>query len=250
MSRHTSLPNALNCHILDICLRALVTPATIWASVTLVTGQTKSMGQSEPDIILMSLVLHGEIVTRCNTIPLQHADPGEHSPASRIRHRQARSRSRSYDSVSPRRHSPSTFSSRGKRKKSHKKRNHSSTSISSSRRSSSSSSSESERDRKQHKSKRRRRNTLNHIHPSVIRVRRSTRGRGVLLLLLPLCLLRFLQTLLLLLGEVQPRGLLLQLVSILNPLLGLRVRRNTGIISVFMRIVMTNLIRIRRMLRT
>ena len=33
------------------------------ASVTLVTGQTKSMGQSEPDIIQMSLVLHGEIVT-------------------------------------------------------------------------------------------------------------------------------------------------------------------------------------------
>ena len=31
--------------------------------ITLVTGQTKSMGQSEPDIILMSLVLHGEIVT-------------------------------------------------------------------------------------------------------------------------------------------------------------------------------------------
>ena len=29
----------------------------------LVTGQTKSMGQSEPDITLMSLVLHGEIVT-------------------------------------------------------------------------------------------------------------------------------------------------------------------------------------------
>ena len=40
-----------------------------------------------------------------NTIPLQHADPGEHSPASMIRHRPARSRSRSYDSVSPRRHS-------------------------------------------------------------------------------------------------------------------------------------------------
>ena len=37
--------------------------ATLWASITLVTGQTKSMGQSEPDIILMSLVLHGEIVT-------------------------------------------------------------------------------------------------------------------------------------------------------------------------------------------
>ena len=63
MLRHTSFPNALICHILNIGLRALVTPATLWASVTLVTGQTKSMGQSEPDIILMSLVLHGEIVT-------------------------------------------------------------------------------------------------------------------------------------------------------------------------------------------
>ena len=54
---------ALNCDILDIGLRASVTPATLWASVTLVTGQTKSMGQSEPDITLMFLVLHGEIVT-------------------------------------------------------------------------------------------------------------------------------------------------------------------------------------------
>ena len=43
--------------------------------------------------------------TRRNTIPLQHANPGEHSPASMIRHRPARSRSHSYDSVSPRRHS-------------------------------------------------------------------------------------------------------------------------------------------------
>ena len=43
--------------------RSSVIPATVWASVTLVTGQTKSMGQSEPDITLMSLVLHGEIVT-------------------------------------------------------------------------------------------------------------------------------------------------------------------------------------------
>ena len=94
--------------------------------------------------------------TRHNTIPLQHADPGEHSPASMIRHRPARNRSRSYDSVSLRRH------------------------------------------------RRRRRNTLHHIHPSVIRVRRSTRGRGVPLHLLPLCLLPFLQILLLLLGEVQP----------------------------------------------
>ena len=48
---------------LGIGLRASVTPATLWASVTLVTGQTKSMGQSETDIILMFFVLHGEIVT-------------------------------------------------------------------------------------------------------------------------------------------------------------------------------------------
>ena len=89
--------------------------------------------------------------TRRNTIPLQHADPGEHSPASMIRHRPARRRSRSYDSVSPRRHSRSTSCSRGKKKKSHKKRKHSSTSSSSTCRSSSSS--ESERERKRHKSK-------------------------------------------------------------------------------------------------
>ena len=91
--------------------------------------------------------------TPCNIIPLQHADPGDHSPASMIRHRPARSRSRSYDSVSPRRHSRSTSRWRGKKKKSHKKRKHSSTSSSSSCRSSSSSSSESERERKRHKSK-------------------------------------------------------------------------------------------------
>ena len=42
-------------------------------------------------------------ITHRNTIPLRHTDPGEHSPASMIRHRRARSRSRSYDSVSPRR---------------------------------------------------------------------------------------------------------------------------------------------------
>ena len=83
------------------------------------------------------------------TNPLQHADPGEHSPASMLRHHRARSRSRSYDSVSPRRHSRSPSRSRGK--KSHKKRKHSSTSSSSSRRSSSSSSRE--RERKRHKSK-------------------------------------------------------------------------------------------------
>ena len=142
--------------------------------------------------------------TRRNTIPLHHPEPGEHSPASMIRHRPARNRSRSYDSVSPRCRSRLTSRSRGKKKKSHMKRKHFSTSSSSSCRSSSSSSSESERERKSTNLKRRRRNTLNHIQPSVIRVRRSTRGRGVLHHLLPRCLLLFLQILLLLLGEVQP----------------------------------------------
>ena len=85
-----------------------------------------------------------------DTIPLRHADPGELSPASMIRHRPARSRSSSYDSVSLRRHSRSPSCSRGKKKKSHKKRKHSSTSSSSSRRSSSYSSRE--RERKRHKS--------------------------------------------------------------------------------------------------
>ena len=89
-------------------------------------------------------------ITHCETIPLRHADPGELSPASMIIHRRSRNGSRSYDSVSPRRHSRSPSRSRGK-KKSHKKRKHSSTSSSSSRRSSSSSSRE--RERKLHKSK-------------------------------------------------------------------------------------------------
>ena len=89
--------------------------------------------------------------THRNTIPLRHADPGEHSPASMIRHRPARSHSGSYDTVSPRRHSRSPSRSRGKKKKSHKKRKHSSTSSSSSCRSFSSSSTE--RERKRHKSK-------------------------------------------------------------------------------------------------
>ena len=52
--------------------------------------------------------------THRNTISLRHADPGEHSPASMIRHRHARSRSRSYDSVSPRRHSRSSSFEREK----------------------------------------------------------------------------------------------------------------------------------------
>ena len=102
--------------------------------------------------------------TRRNTIYLQHADPGEHSPASMTRHRPARGRSHSYDSVSPRHHSRLTSRLRGKKKK----------------------------------------ETLNYIHPSVIRVRRSTKRRGVPLHLLSLCLLPFLRILLLLLGEVQP----------------------------------------------
>ena len=184
-----------------------------------------------------------------NTISLRHADPGEVSPASMIRHRHARSRSRSYDSVSPRRHSRSPSRSRGKKKKSRKKRKHSSTSSSSSRRSSSSSSRE--RERKRHKSKR---NTLNYIRQKVTRVGRSIRGRGVLL---HLRLLQFLQTLLLFFREAQPgrsleliRGLLLLLMTILIPLLGLRVRRHTGIISVLLRIMMTNLIRSLRIIRT
>ena len=102
--------------------------------------------------------------TRRNTISFQHNDPGEHSLASMIRQRPARSRSRSYDSVSPRRHSCLTSRSRGKKKKEHSK---------------------------SHSSKR-------------DKSRRSTRGRGVPLHLLPFCLLPFLQILLFLLGEVQP----------------------------------------------
>ena len=87
-------------------------------------------------------------------------------------------------------------------------------------------------------------------------VRRSTRGRGVLLHLLLFRLL-FLQTLLLLFREDQPRrrlelilGLLLRLMTILTPLLGLRIRHHTGIISVYLRVMMTNLIRILRIIRT
>ena len=53
-----------------------------------------------------------------NTISLQHTDPGEHSPASMIRHRLAGSRFHSYDSVSPRRHGRLTSRSRGKKKES------------------------------------------------------------------------------------------------------------------------------------
>ena len=190
--------------------------------------------------------------THRETIPLRHADPGEHSPASMIRHRRSRSRSRSYHSVSPRCHSRSPSRLRGKKKKSHKKRKHSSTSSSSSRHSSSSSSRE--RERKRRKSKKKKKKHSKSFHPNVTNVRRSTRGRGVLLHLL---LLQFLQTLLLLFREAQPGrslelilGLLLRLITILTPLLGLRVWRHTGIISVYLRIMMTYLIRILRIIRT
>ena len=137
-------------------------------------------------------------------------------------------------------------------KKSHKKRKLFSTSRSSSRHSSSSSSRELER--KWHESKRR--NTLNYIRPIVTSMRRSTRGR-VLLHLLFLRHLLFLQTLLFLFRESQPGrrlelilGLLLRLMTILTPLLVLRIRCHTGIISVYLRVMMTNLIRILRIIRT
>ena len=84
-------------------------------------------------------------------IPLRHADPGEHFPPSLLRHRCVRSRSSSYDSVSPRLHSRFPSRSRGKKKKSHKKRKYSPTSSHSSHRSSFSSFRE--RERKWYKSK-------------------------------------------------------------------------------------------------
>ena len=54
------------------------------------------------------------------TIALRHADPGELSPAEMLRHRRVRSRSHSYDSVAPRRHSRSLV--REGRKRSHIRR--------------------------------------------------------------------------------------------------------------------------------
>ena len=78
MSEQIILLKELICKILDFGLWASVTPSTLWAPVTLVTVQTVSiqstdlgrlglmlwsMGQTELDIVLMSLVLHGEIVS-------------------------------------------------------------------------------------------------------------------------------------------------------------------------------------------
>ena len=78
MSEQIILLNELICKILDYGLWASVTPSTLWAPVTLVTVQTVSiqsadlgrlglmlwsMRQTELEIVLMSLVLHGEIVS-------------------------------------------------------------------------------------------------------------------------------------------------------------------------------------------
>ena len=78
-------------------------------------------------------------ITHRQSISLRHTDPGELSPASMIRYRRSRSRSSSYDSVSPRCHSCSPSHSRGEKKSHIKKRKLFSTSSSSSRHSSSSS---------------------------------------------------------------------------------------------------------------
>ena len=100
-------------------------------------------------------------------ISLRHVDPGEHSPASLLRHRRVRSRSRLYDSVSSRHLSCSPSRSRGK-KKSHKKRKYSSTSSSSC--SCSSSSSSRERARNRHKSKKKK-------HTSSLSSKRDKRAK-------------------------------------------------------------------------
>ena len=156
MSEQIILLNKLICKILVYGVWASVTPSTLWAPVTLVTVQTVSiqsadlgrlglmlwsMLQTELDIILMSLVLHGEIVSHIVNLSPSVTLTQVNFLHDQIRHRRSRSRSSSYDSVSWRRHSRSPSRSRGK-KKSHKKRKLFSTSRSSSRRSFSSSSRE------------------------------------------------------------------------------------------------------------
>ena len=199
-------PDGLLCVILNIGLRASVTP---------ITGQTMSIQSTDHVRLGLMLLTTGQFYLNCTlqehrselkhrsasnrtrhrsdvsrssrrdssthraTMPLQHADPSEHSTASVLRHRRVRSRSHSYDSVFLRRHSRSSSRSRGKKKKLHRRGN-TSTSSPSYRRSSSSSSRE--RARKWHKSKRR--NTLVYVLLNVTNVRRNTRGRGVLLHLL------------------------------------------------------------------
>ena len=109
------------------------------------------------------------------TISLRHADPGELSPAEMLRHRRVRSCSRSYDSVSPRRHSRSPSRSRGKKKKSHKKRKHSSTSSSSRRHSSSSSR---ERSKHRHIYKKKKKHTSSHSSKRDKHVKKHKRKRS------------------------------------------------------------------------
>ena len=164
-------------------------------------------------------------------IPLRHADPGEHFPASLLRHRRVRSRSRPYDSVSPRRHSHSPSRSTGKKKKSHKKRKYSSTSRPSSLRSSSFSFKE--RVRKSHKSIRR--NTLVYVLLNLTNVLRKQEEEESFSIFF-LVFFSFLQTLFLLSREVQlgrsleiVLGHFLRLMRILMiPLLGLSVRLFPG----------------------
>ena len=98
-----------------------------------------------------------------------------------------------------------------------------------------------------------RRNTLVHALLKVTNVLRSTRGRGVLLLLLRL---QFLHTLLLLSREVQPGRSLEHVLGHLHrlmrflmaPLLGLRVRLCPVTILAYMR-MMTNLTHTLRIIR-
>ena len=82
---------------------------------------------------------------------------------------------RSYDSVSPRRHSRSPSRSRGKKKKSHKKRKHSSTSSSSRRRSSSSSR---ERSKHRHIYKKKKKHTNSHSSKRDKHVKKHKRKRS------------------------------------------------------------------------
>ena len=69
VSGQMSLPSKLICDILDIGLRASVTPVTVQTmsiqspNLDRLGLMLLSTGQTEPDITLMSLVLHGEIVT-------------------------------------------------------------------------------------------------------------------------------------------------------------------------------------------
>ena len=186
-------------------------------------------------------------ITHRHSIPLLHTDPGELSPASMIRHRSSRSRSSSYDSVSPRCRSRSSSRSRGKKKKSHKKRKHSSPSSSSSRRSSSHSSTE--RGRKRHKSKKKKKKhskscSSKHDKREKKHKRRrsptpSPSSSSSYVEVLPGRSLEL------------SLDLLRRLLIILTPLRGLRVQRHTGIFSVYVRVMMTNLIiRLQRIIRT